>query len=209
MARRIRLQMQAKKSKVPIETLCPRLARAKPRKAQSSSNAKVKQMPSLVKDATNLVTPVVVPFGVTSCPAEAVPRLPSPRFSEPMFPDTSSEDTEGIPDLVTDSDCCRRPNDCKIVISATSSDSSSSFSDDSTPRSDTTHPSPKPGVQNLHNVNVSPTAYERLCHVRNSTNEYHIANLVTSQMQHDLHNFSRPGRRVTRKQKPKKERIRN
>ena len=61
----------------------------------------------------------------------------------------------------------------------------------------------------LHNLNVSPTATERLRRQRDDEHlEQNLANLIHTQMQNDLHYFSRPGRMMNRYVKAKKPRFR-
>ena len=197
--------MQAKKSGIPLSQLSPNLARKKAHKAERKNSRPVEPKPSPEPRIER-----AVPYGVSAAPAQAIATLSNQSANvtsaTPMFPANEANETDSIPDLVTDSDNERRPDDCRILITDSGSDSSPSTFKNSTP------PASPPTASNrqmLHNLNVSPTAYERLSQIPFAPSEMHIADIIHSQMQADLYHFSRPGPLIARRQRPKKPRIRN
>ena len=82
-------------------------------------------------------------------------------------------------------------------------DSMPSLATDSDDRPDSPRPSaPDSTSGTLRNVNVSPTALERLRLMRSvPTSESHIAELVRAQMNEDMHMFSRPRPLIPRRKR--------
>lgn len=106
MARRVRLQMQAKKSKIPLAELCPKLVRQKssPNTAVSSvppHSSRTCRRPSFkvsvtVKASEPPVNNEASMYSGTDSDSNIVPGL------EPISDDNA--DLDSVPDLVTDSD---------------------------------------------------------------------------------------------------------